>query len=216
VEALMPSIRIVIMCAGALTRVGLQQILARAAPRMEVVGVCSTFAEAEACLRQQHARVLIADDSQPSVNLAKELRRLMHAQPGLVCIVILQRPVASALVRLLRIGVRALLHREDDLEDSLSQAVLMAAAGSTSISPRFTPYLERAASLPASLSQRDLDVLQLLTEGMEPKEIAVALGVKYNVVNRALKRMQRTYDAQNLPQLVVLALEVLSKRDRHD
>jgi two-component system uhpT operon response regulator UhpA len=208
----MAPIGIAVISASALTRAGLQQIVGQAGGRIELVGLYETFREAAAVLRERRVRVVIADDSQASVNLARELRWLMSLHPGVACLLILQRPAPSLLERMLRLGVRGLLHREDNLEETLNQAITMAALGSATISPRFTACLERAAALPADVSQRDLDMLQLLTEGLDAKEIAARLGVKYNVVNRALKKLQRLYDAQNLPHLAVLAHESRSKR----
>jgi DNA-binding NarL/FixJ family response regulator len=208
----MASIQVVIVSTSALTRAGLKEIINQSGARIEVVGLFDMFSEAEEFLDENKVRVLLADDSHQTVNLIKTFNRLIDRHPGLVIIFIMQRPAVSLLDKLVRLGVRALLHKEDDLENTLNHTIQTAVMGSTTISPRIAAALERASTLPANISQRDLDMLQMLTEGLDAKVIAARLGVKYDVVNRALKRMEGMYGAQNRHQLAVIAHQILSAR----
>jgi len=80
------------------------------------------------------------------------------------------------------------------------------------ISPLIAEFLDKTLALPAKITQRDLDILQLLTDGMEAKEIAAHLGVTYSVVNRTINRLLRTYTVQNVAQLAVMAYQILKVR----
>ncbi|MBE2269648.1 MAG: response regulator transcription factor [Anaerolinea sp.] len=208
----MAKIQVVIVSKNALIRGGLRDIINQAATQTVVAGLFESLAEADVFLNTHDARVLITDDSPHTVNLLKALKRLMEIHPGLVIIMVMQRPTASVTQKLLTLGVRALLHKDDDLEITLNPTIQNAVKGSMTISPLITEFLEQTVTLPANINQRDLDILQLLTEGMEPKGIAVHLGVTYSVVNRAINRMLRTYNVQNVAQLVLIAHQILKVR----
>ena len=131
----MANIQVVIVSATALTRAGLQQIIKEARTQIEVAGLFDSLAEAEVFLNSQHARVLIADDSLHTLNMVKALKRMIEVHPGLVVIMVMQRPTASIAQKLTALGVRALLHKEDDLENTLNYTIQTALKGNMTISP---------------------------------------------------------------------------------
>jgi len=215
---MMTAIQVVIVSTSALIRGGIQQIIAQSETRIDVIGTFASFSELSAFMRDHPARVFIMDDSlSKGVNLLKELKHLLEDHPGLAVLLILQRPMPSLVQKLLAIGVRAILHKDDDLQRTLNQAIQLAVAGGVTISPRVSHLLEKQQALPEDLDQRDVDVFDLLTEGLQPKEIAVYLGVERKAIYRSLKKLTTVYDAQNLPQLVVLAqqhkMRPLKKRE---
>ncbi|MDL1902825.1 response regulator transcription factor [Anaerolineae bacterium CFX9] len=214
----MTAIPVVIVSTNALIRGGIQQIIVQPETRIDVVGMFTSFSELSAFLKNHQARVFIMDDSLPKgVNLSKELKHLLEAQPSLAVVLILQRPTPSLIQKMLTIGVRAILHKDDDFNRTLNQAIQLAVAGGVTISPRVSHLLEKQQALPANLDQRDVDVFNLLTDGLQPKEIAAYLGVERKAVYRSIKKLTTVYDAQNLPQLVVLAqqhkINPLKKRE---
>lgn len=212
----MASIHVVIVSTSALTRAGLQQIINQSGSGIRAVGQFETFTDAELFLADNKVRVMIVDDSHSSTNLSKIIKRLMELHPGLVFIFIMQSPTASLADKLLHIGVRALLHKDDDLENTLNRTIAASVAGNTTTSPRIPLSLTKPKPLPAKITQRDLDILQLLTEGLQTKEIATRLGVKYGVVNRALNKLQSVYEAQSVPQLILMAQQILSVRKKFE
>jgi two-component system response regulator DesR len=208
----MSHIQVVIVSANALTRAGLKEIITQSEAQIELLGWFESLTEAEVFLGNHHVRVLIADESQQIAGMVKALKRLMEAHPGLVVILVMQRPTASIAQKLIALGVRALLHKDDDLGNTLNHTIHTAVKGSMTISPLLAEFLDRAVALPAKITQRDLDILQLLTDGMETKEIAAHLGVTYGVVNRTINRLLRTYNVQNVSQLGAMAHQILKVR----
>jgi two-component system uhpT operon response regulator UhpA len=208
----MAKIQVVIVSKNALIRGGLRDIINQAATQIVVTGLFESLAEADVFLNNHEARVLITDDSPHTVNMHKALKRLMDMHPGLVIILVMQRPTASITQKLFALGVRALLHKDDDLENTLNHTIQTAVKGSMTISPLISEFLDQSVALPAKITLRDLDILQMLTEGMEAKEIAARLGVTYSVVNRSINRLLRTYNVQNVPQLAVMAHQILKVR----
>jgi len=202
----MTVIPVVIISTNTLIRGGIQQIIAQSDVRIETAGIFASFTETSAFLKDHKARVLIIDDSLPrGINLAKELKNLTAAHPGLAVILIAQRPTLSLAQLMIKIGVRGILHKDDDLEHTLNQAIQLALTGGMTVSPRVSQLMEQQQTLPSAIEQRDIDMLQLLTDGLQPKEIAVHLGVERKVVYRSIKKLTSAYGAQNVAQLVDLA-----------
>ncbi len=108
----MANIQVVIVSAIALTRAGLQQIITQSGGQSEVAGLFESLAEADAFLNSHNPRVLITDESLHTLNMVKALKRLMEVHPGLVVILVMQRPTASVAQKLISLGVRALLHKD--------------------------------------------------------------------------------------------------------
>jgi len=208
----MANIQVVIVSMNALTRGGLRDIINQAGTQTEVAGLFDSLAEADTFLNSHTARVLITDESLHTVNIIKALKRLMEVHPGLVVILVMQRPTASVAQKLIAVGVRALLHKDDELGNTLNYTIQTAVKGNMTISPLIAEFLDKTLALPAKITQRDLDILQLLTDGMEAKEIAAHLGVTYSVVNRTINRLLRTYTVQNVAQLAVMAYQILKVR----
>lgn len=202
----MTAIPVVILSTSALIRGGMRQIIAESDSNIDVVGVFVSFSELKDFLDAHPARVFITDDSlSKGGSLSKELKQITHAYPGLAVLLIVQRPTSSLVQKMLAIGVRGLLHKDDDLHRTLNQAIQLAAAGGVTISPRISHLLEKQPVLPENLDQRDIDVFDLLTEGLQPKEIAALLGVDKRAVYRSIKKLTTVYDAHNVAHLVVLA-----------
>ena len=55
------------------------------------------------------------------------------------------------------------------------------------------------------MGQREFDVLQLLADGFEPKEIAEQMGVGSNTIYRTLRALRDTFNAQSNAHLVDIA-----------
>lgn len=199
----MTAIPVVVVSTSGLTRGGIQQIISKSEGRIDISAMFASLSETNTFLSDHPARVLVIDDSLPrGINLTKELKKLTEAHPGLAILMIAGRPTVSLVRLLLGLSARGILHKDDDLDHTLNQAIQLAASGGTTISPRVSQLLEQHPALPSNVDQRDLDVLQLLTDGYQPKEIAAQLGIDRRVVYRIIKKLTAAYEAQNVAQLV--------------
>jgi two-component system response regulator NreC len=202
----MPPIELVLVSTNVLIRGGIEQVVAKSDVPTEVVGTFASFQEADAFLSGHRVRVLLIDDSLPrSTNLVREVKRLVERYPSLAIVMIAQRPTASLVRSLLDNGVHGLLHKGDEMERGLNQAIQMAARGGIWISPRVSRMIESQQPLPRHLTQRDLDVLQLLAEGFQSKEISTHLGLHRKSVYRILRTLREVLDAHSNAQLIDIA-----------
>lgn len=202
----MPPIYLIVVSTSGLIRGGIQQMVAKSDVPTEVVGMFSSFPEADKFLTDHHAHVLIIDDSLPrATNLAHEVKQIIDRHPGLAVLMIARRPTASLARLLLDHGARGVMHKDDDMDRGLNYAIQLAAKGGISISPRVSRLLEFQRPLPNRVEQRDIDVLQLLAEGYQAKEISAHLGLHRKSVYRILRTLRTVYDAQSNAHLIDIA-----------
>lgn len=202
----MPPIQLIVVSTSVLTRGGIQQVVAQSDVPIQVVGMFANFSEANRFLNDSHAHVLLIDDSLPrATNFAEEVKQIIDHHPGLAIIMIAHRPTASLTRRLLDHGARGMMHKDDDLERGLNHAILLASQGGTYLSPSVSRLLDYQRPLPNRIEQRDIDVLQLLADGFQAKEISAHLGIHRKTVYRILGTLRDVYDAQSNAQLIDIA-----------
>lgn len=202
----MGSIQLIVVSTNALIRSGIQQVVAQSDVPIQVVGMFAYFSEAHKFLNDSHATVLLVDDSLPrSTNLAQEVKQMMERHPGLAVLMLAQRPTASLIRLLLDHGVSGMIHKDDDLEHDLNQAIRLTSLRGVYLSPTISRLLDMQHPLPKRIHQRDIDVLQLLADGFQIKEISAHLGLNRKSVYRSLRTMRTVYDAQSNAQLIDIA-----------
>ncbi|MBE2271983.1 MAG: response regulator transcription factor [Anaerolinea sp.] len=202
----MGSIQLIVVSTNALIRSGIQQVVAQSDVPIQVVGMFAYFSEVHKFLNDSHATVLLVDDSLPrSTNLAQEVKQMMERHSGLAVLMLAQRPTASLIRLLLDHGVSGMIHKDDDLEHDLNQAIRLTSLRGVYLSPTISRLLDMQHPLPKRIHQRDIDVLQLLADGFQIKEISAHLGLNRKSVYRSLRTMRTVYDAQSNAQLIDIA-----------
>jgi DNA-binding NarL/FixJ family response regulator len=98
----------------------------------------------------------------------------------------------------LRAGALGVVHKSES-GDVLADAVRTVAAGETVLSQRLAAALEGAPSLPASLSERERDVLRLYASNLPAKSVARRLGITEGTVKEYLKRIRAKYAELHRP-----------------
>ena len=162
-------IRVLIAARAAMTRAGLETLVA-SAPGLQLAGSYPDAAAAEAL----HPDVLLAEGA------LEDLPPLAARAPAIVLLSSEAQPAFTH--EAFKLGVRAVLAR-DASPGAILAAVEAAAGGLAVIEPgELEPLL--AASVPApvsiaaaALTARELDVLRLVAEGDANKEIAWKLGI---------------------------------------
>jgi DNA-binding NarL/FixJ family response regulator len=115
----------------------------------------------------------------------------------------------TVLAAALDAGCCGFLDKNAPLED-LAKAVIAAADGESYFSRDILNKLVRlrrtpAAALPAELSDREREVLQMAADGSSPKEIALGLHVSIHTVRNHLRHTMEKLDAHTKLEAVVAA-----------
>lgn len=189
---------------------GLRRILDR--PEFEVVGAVRdgrALVEAEARLKPD---VIIADISMPLLNGIEALRQIRQQNPKAKVIFLSMHPEAIYAVEAMKAGARGYLVKSAD-DEELIAAIGKVLAGEIYVTPSLAePVLNRlrAPRLSArgsadALTERQREVLQLLAEGKQAKEIAALLNVSDRTVEFHKYRIMETLGIRTVAGLAAYA-----------
>lgn len=173
-------------------------------PDIEVVGEASDGHEAVETAAALKPQVIVMDFALPSMNGAVAARRIRESQPEIAILILSMHAEASYVRTCLEAGVRGyLLKNAMDLE--LVSAVRRVAEGEQVMDARLG-VIPSSSGDSASLSTRELEVLQLIVHGKSNKEIAVVLGLSVNTIAVHRSNIMQSLGIHNTAELVVHAI----------
>jgi DNA-binding NarL/FixJ family response regulator len=207
-------VRVLLADDHALFRDGLASLLA--AWGHDVVG---QVADGDAAVRtalELHPDIVLMDVSMPGSGGLDATRRIASGAPGLPIVMLTASEDVDDLFTALKAGARGYLLK--NLESSELRTMLEAVArGEAAITPAIAARIlaelaraERPADAPARgpdrLTDRELDVLRLVVDGLRNKEIAAGLGVSENTVKFHLRNILDKLHAQSRTEVVARAM----------
>jgi DNA-binding NarL/FixJ family response regulator len=170
---------------------------------IEVVGEAGDGNEAVALAMELKPRVVVMDFALPSMNGAVATRLIRKALPAVEVLMLSMHEEPTYVRTCLDAGARGyLLKNAVDLE--LIDAVKRIAAGTAVLDPRLAKLPKEEGG--ATLTTRELEVLQLIVHGKSNKEIAVVLGVSANTIAVHRANLMQTLGIHNTAELVVYAI----------
>ena len=212
-------IRVVLADDQSLVRAGFR-VLLESAGDIQVVGEATTGEQAVAQAINTRPDVVLMDIRMPILDGLAATREIVH-NPTLADVRVLILTTFETdeyIFQALRAGASGFVVK-DVLPADLVQAVRVIAAGEALLSPSVTrrliaefahrpPPPEQFASKPlASLTERELTVLELVAAGLSNTEIADRLVLSEATVKTHVSRILSKLDARDRAQLVVFAYE---------
>jgi DNA-binding NarL/FixJ family response regulator len=175
-------------------------------PGILVAGEASSAEEAAVLNAQLAPDVILMDYALPGVNGITAMRDILKASPSAVVLMLSMHSEAALVQRALEAGARGyLLKSATDLD--LPDAVRRAAAGGRVLDPK----LEQAASARAEgtrdLSAREIEVLQLICEGLSNRDIATRLSLSVNTIAVHRANIMNALGVHKTAELVVYAIQ---------
>lgn len=157
-----------------LVREGISLVIERD-PGIRVVGAVSSGEEALACYEALRPDVTLMDLQLGGLSGIEAIGRLraIDAAARIVVLTVLQGD--EDIFRALKAGAVTYLLK-DTLSQDLVRVIREVHAGQRPMGPTVEARLSERAALPA-LSDREVQVVELLSQGMRNKEIAAALGI---------------------------------------
>lgn len=210
----MNSIRVVLADDHALVRAGIRELLQKI-PGVEVVGEAGDGHEALALVKSRHPSLVLLDIAMKGLMGLEVAERISREFPSVKVIILSMHSNAEYVRRALRTRASGYILK-DAATVELELAVKAVASGQVYLSPSVSrgiidKYLDQAEGPPDALGQltpRQREILQLVAEGRNTKEIAFTLGVSIKTVETHRTQLMGRLGIHDVAGLVRYAIRV--------
>lgn len=196
-------IKILIVDDNPMMRLGLSGSLS-VEPGLVVIGEAGSGNEALECVRKEQPDVITMDYQMPDENGLVVSEKILAEYPNSNIILLSAFDSEENIWNAVRVGVKGCLTKSSGDVEELVEAVRTVAAGETYFPAKICRKIEARSKQP-DLSSRELDVLQLLAEGMSNKEIAKELKIADETVKHHISNLRVKLGAADRTQAVALA-----------
>jgi NarL family two-component system response regulator LiaR len=190
-------------------REGLRMFLGRDS-ELIVVGEASNGAEAIELARQLRPDVVLMDLLMPVVDGIAATAAIRTELPETEVIALTSVLESTAVVGAMKAGAIGYLLKDTQALE-LRRAIKAAAAGQVQLSPQASAYLMRELRTPETieaLTEREMEVLNLLVQGYSNKEVARALQIAEDTVKVHVKHILAKLGVQSRTQAVLYAIRL--------
>ena len=210
----MSTLRILLADDHALVRAGIRALLEKL-PGVEVVGEASNGREALNLIKTTAPSVILLDISMTELGGLEALPRIVRDFPGVKVIILSGHSNEEFVLRALREGAHGYMLKDAAAEE-LALALKAVAQGQTYLSASVSrtvieAYLSRNGGEKGPvdpLTPRQREILQLIAEGRNTKEIAGTLGISIKTVEAHRAQLMDRLDIHEVAGLVRYALRM--------
>jgi DNA-binding NarL/FixJ family response regulator len=172
---------------------------------MEVVGEAGSGEDSIKLAKELRPQVVVMDCALPGMNGLQATRQIIDNSPRTAVLMLSMHTESTWVRQAIEAGARGyILKNALDLE--LGAAIRKVAAGETV----FDPQVEQRSALKgernAALTQRELQVLQMIVDGKSNKEIATVLDLSANTVAVHRANIMNSLGIHKTAELVVYAI----------
>ncbi len=172
---------------------------------MDVVGEAGDGEESVKLAKELRPQVVVMDCALPGINGLQATRQIIENSPSTAVLMLSMHSENTWVRQAIEAGAKGYVLK-DAMDLELSSAIRKVAAGETV----FDPKVEQRAALKgernAALTQRELEVLQMIVDGKSNKEIATALDLSANTVAVHRANIMNTLGIHKTAELVVYAI----------
>jgi len=172
---------------------------------MEVVGEAGNGEESIKLAKQLHPQVVVMDCALPGMNGLEATRQIMEESPDTAVLMLSMHTESTWVRQAIEAGAKGyVLKNAMDLE--LGAAIRKVAAGETVFDPQVEQRSVLRGERSAALTQRELEVLQMIVDGKSNKEIATALDLSANTIAVHRANIMNSLGIHKTAELVVYAI----------
>lgn len=206
-----PPIRVLVVDDHALFREGLRRILAEV-PDVEVVGAAAGGEEAVDQALRQRPDVVLMDVKMPGMDGVAATRAIREALPHTQVVMLTVSDRDEDLFGAIKAGARGYLLK-NVREDELLEAIRRVSRGEAMLSPQLALRLldemaqpRRAPEEEAALTEREVEILRLASQGLTNREIAERLHLSVHTVKTHIRHVLDKLHARNRAEATLKAL----------
>jgi DNA-binding NarL/FixJ family response regulator len=174
-----------------------------------VVGEASDGAEAVRLAEQLKPQVVVMDSAMPGTSGLAATRAIVARSPQVAILMLSMHSEETLVHQAMEAGARGYILK-NALDLDLAAAVKRVAAGETVIDPALRQSTRRQSALPGErsrLTARELEVLQLICDGLSNRAIAARLEVSVNTVAVHRANIMNALGVHKTAELVVYAIQ---------
>ncbi len=176
---------------------------------IEVVGTATRISEATEAVARTAPDLVLLDYLLPDGDGTKAIHEIRRVAPGTKVVVLTALNDERALMAALGAGCDGFVTK-DRASDELVHAVRAVAAGEVQIPPdllaRALPRLRGGDDAAGALTRRELEVLELLADGMPNPGIAAHLHISINTVRNHVQNLLTKLGAHSRLEAVALGI----------
>ncbi len=181
---------------------------------VEVVGVAYDGEQAVALCREQEPDVVLMDISMPKMDGISAAREIKDLLPQVAIIILTGHEEDEHVFEGIKAGAQGYLLKDAEPED-LSRAIRTVHAGDTIIAPELAQKMlntfvhsgrSGSPQLTPPLTERELEVIRALAQGMSDRQIARSLEISEKTVRNHTSNIYRKLHIFDRTQAVIYAI----------
>jgi DNA-binding NarL/FixJ family response regulator len=182
-------------------------LLFGAADDLELVGTAETGEEAIAAVQKLRPKVVLMDVRLPGIDGISAVKRIHEAAPEVEFVMFTAYGDKRLLSDAISAGARGYVMKGSPPED-LFRAIRTVVGGKAFVDPSLSPALlmTETGAADTALSEREREVVQLLSAGYHTEEIAQRIGLSAETVKSDTKRVIAKLKADTRTHAVAIAL----------
>ena len=186
---------------------------------IDVVAVAGNIEEGVQQARGHEPQVVLLDFRLPDGDAPDAIVRLHKARPEAKVLIVSAMSDYRSVVSAMEAGASGYLLKDQPINDLIA-GIRRVRAGETVVAPSLVPRLlariTTTSAPTAKLSRREIDVLQLLAEGLSTAELAARLHLSVNTVRNHVQSVLQKLGAHSRLQAVATARRLGLVDDFHD
>lgn len=196
------------------TRAGIRSVL-EANGNYQIVAEAENGRDAVCFVNEEEPDIAILDITMPDLNGIDAAVQILQSNPGVKIVILSMHSDKQYVERALKVGISGYLLKDCALDEILD-ALKAIEKGNCYLSPNITGIVfehfqksqasGKPPSSPISLSMRENEVLQLLTEGKTTKEIASIINVSIKTIEAHRKQIMDKLGLNSIAQLTKYAI----------
>lgn len=209
------SIRILVADNHGILRQGIGALIEKHGD-IEVVGQADNGLAAVELARELQPDVVLMDVTMPALNGIEATRQIKSELPEVKILALSIHSKREFVLDMVKAGASGYMLKECVLDD-LVQAIHVVAAGQCYLSPKITGvvldsitkdniFAAGGRAYSETLTSKEQQILQLLTEGKSAKQIASELGLSVKTVEASRRQIMEKTEVDNLADLTKYAI----------
>jgi DNA-binding NarL/FixJ family response regulator len=172
---------------------------------MEVVGEAGDGEESIKLAKELHPQVVVMDCALPGMNGLQATRQIITVSPTTSVLMLSMHTESTWVRQAIEAGAKGYVLK-DALDLELGAAIRKVAAGETVFDPKVEQRTALKGERNTALTQRELEVLQMIVDGKSNKEIATTLDLSANTIAVHRANIMNTLGIHKTAELVVYAI----------